>query len=151
MSRFRGNLVVLSLAIYQNPNAAIPMSQPDPKPVPDVSKLNLRKENKVEEGSGAQEFLTLLSVVAAPLLGGIVIPGKFVDEERERELREKEQRIRSEHPELKDVHEAVVNDTTCPHCKAVINPITGDGYHSPPEEPWVMICNQCNATLEPDE
>jgi hypothetical protein len=148
-------LVVESSEIHQKPNAVIPMSQPDPKPVTDVSKLNLRKENKAEETTPTTtpttttDILALLSVATAPITG-FVLPTLLADPGRERELREKEQRIRSEHPELKDVREAAMNETLCPNCQAIINPITGDGYHSPPEEPWVMICNQCNATLDPE-
>jgi hypothetical protein len=65
-------------------------------------------------------------------------------------LREKEERLREQHPGIKDVRLAELNEMQCPHCGAAINPVTGDGLHSPRAEPWLLICNQCFATIEPE-
>ena len=62
----------------------------------------------------------------------------------------KEERIRQQHPERKDIREAAMNEMDCPHCGAAVNPITEDGLHSSEKEPWLLICNQCQGTIEPD-
>ena len=89
-----------------------------------------------------------LSFLVSPLVALIVVGDRDGDEARA--FHEKKARIRREHPELKDVHEAAVNETRCSHCKATINSVTGDGLRSPEREPWVLICNQCNNPVEPD-
>lgn len=65
-------------------------------------------------------------------------------------LREKEERIRQRHPERTDLREAALNETSCPRCGAVVNPVTGDGLHTSEAEPWLLICDRCRAPIEPD-
>jgi hypothetical protein len=62
---------------------------------------------------------------------------------------EKEERVRREHPEWADVQEVALSELACPKCGATVNPATGDGLHSPEDEPWMLICNQCGAEIEP--
>lgn len=38
----------------------------------------------------------------------------------------------------------------CPGCGARINPLTREGLHSPEGEPWLLICDRCNETVQPD-
>jgi hypothetical protein len=71
-------------------------------------------------------------------------------EEQGAVLREREQRIRRRHPDLTEVREAAVNQLRCPRCRSTINAVTGDGFHSPPGEPWAMICDLCGCRVEPD-
>lgn len=87
----------------------------------------------------------LLSPVAAYVL--LLLAG---DPEEGVALREKEERIRQLHPELKDVRHAALNETRCPGCGATVNPVTGDGLHWPEAEPWLLICDQCEDRVEPD-
>ena len=65
-------------------------------------------------------------------------------------LQEKEEQARQRHPEISDVREVVLSETKCPHCGAVVNPATREGLHSPETEPWLLICNQCQTTIQPD-
>jgi hypothetical protein len=66
------------------------------------------------------------------------------------ELAEREERIRSRHPDLKDARYAALNEARCPECGAAVNPVTGDGLHSPEAEPWLLLCNGCERPFEPD-
>lgn len=91
----------------------------------------------------------LAAVFFTPLLAFIVL--QFVgDPVRSEELEEKAERIRRRHPERKDIQEAAMHETNCPHCGAAINSVTEDGLHSSSSEPWLLICNECNRTFEPD-
>jgi len=40
--------------------------------------------------------------------------------------------------------------TRCPHCGWRINPLTREGLHSPAGEPWLLICDHCDETIQPD-
>lgn len=62
---------------------------------------------------------------------------------------EQEQRIRERHPERTDVRHIAANEMSCPKCGASVNPVTRDGLRSPDNEPWLLICNQCEAKIEP--
>lgn len=86
----------------------------------------------------------LLSPLAAFFL--LLVAG---DPEATRALQEKEERIRERHPDRKDLREAALNEMECPHCGAPVNPVTGDGLHSLPAEPWLLICNECQGRVEP--
>ena len=59
-------------------------------------------------------------------------------------------RGRQLHPECTYIQEAVLNEMSCAHCGATVNPVTGDGLHSPETEPWMLICNQCQHMIVPD-
>lgn len=83
-------------------------------------------------------------------IGGVLVLVSRAAQQNDALLREKEERIRQRHPERKDIREAALNEMECPHCKAVVNPVTGDGLHSPEAEPWLLICSQCQGTIEPD-
>ena len=63
--------------------------------------------------------------------------------------KEKEQRARTQHPERADVEEVVMSELECPQCGATVNPSTGDGLHSPEDEPWLLMCNQCESEIKP--
>jgi hypothetical protein len=65
-------------------------------------------------------------------------------------LREKEERLRQRYPDRADLREAALNEMDCPHCGAPVNPVTGDGLHTTEAEPWLLICDRCQATIEPD-
>lgn len=38
----------------------------------------------------------------------------------------------------------------CPGCGARINPLTREGLHSPEHEPWLLICDRCDETIQPE-
>ncbi len=40
--------------------------------------------------------------------------------------------------------------TRCPRCQARINPLTREGLHSPAGEPWLLICDRCDETIQPE-
>ena len=42
------------------------------------------------------------------------------------------------------------NWATCPKCDAPINPSTRAGLHSPDDEPWRLLCDECEAEIQPD-
>ena len=87
----------------------------------------------------------LLSPMAAYAL--LLLAG---DPEAGRALAEREDRIRRRHPGLKNVRDAALNEARCPRCGAEVNPVTGEGLHSPEEEPWLLICDGCQTPYEPD-
>jgi len=91
----------------------------------------------------------LLALLLSPLVA-LVFLYMAGDPQEALALQEKEERIRQQHPERKDVQEAALNEMSCPHCGAAVNPITEDGLHSSATEPWLLICNQCQGTIEPD-
>ncbi len=64
-------------------------------------------------------------------------------------LKEKEERARKQHPERGDVREIAVSELECPKCGATVNSATGDGLHSPEDEPWMLLCNKCGTEIEP--
>ena len=35
----------------------------------------------------------------------------------------------------------------CPNCGAAVNSYTGDGLHSPEDEPWRLICDKCETEI----
>ncbi|WP_439626561.1 hypothetical protein [Gemmata sp.] len=121
---------------------------PEPDPTPEVPSPERPEGEPAAESSPKRSLWYWLLYVLSPALSWAVCSQE--DDERGRALREKEERIRREHPDLKDVREAAMNEMQCPACKSTINPITGDGYHSPRGEPWVMLCNQCKRRIEPD-
>jgi hypothetical protein len=123
-------------------------AMPEPDPTPEVPSPERPEGEPAAESSPKRSLWYWLLYVFSPALSWAVCSQE--DDERGRALREKEERIRREHPDLKDVREAAMNEVQCPGCKATINPITGDGYHSPQGEPWVMLCNQCKRCIEPD-
>jgi len=63
--------------------------------------------------------------------------------------KEKEERARTQHPERADVSDIARSELECPQCGATVNPATGDGLHSPEDEPWRLMCNQCDAEIQP--
>lgn len=91
----------------------------------------------------------LLALLLSPVVAFVLlhIAG---DPQEALTLQEKEEQIRQQHPGRKDIREAALNEMKCPHCGAAINPITEDGLHSSEREPWLLICNQCQGTVEPD-
>jgi len=91
----------------------------------------------------------LLSLLISPLIAYLLL--LFVGNPQEAiSRREKEERIRQKYPERKDIREAAMNETKCPHCGAEVNPITMDGLHSPDAVPWLLICKKCRGKIEPD-
>ena len=65
-------------------------------------------------------------------------------------LAKQEERVRQHHPDGADVREIAMSETKCPQCGATVNPTTRDGLKSPEGEPWRLICDQCEATVEPN-
>ena len=63
--------------------------------------------------------------------------------------KEKEERVRTQHPERADVSDIAQSELVCPQCDATVNPATRDGLHSPEDEPWRLMCNQCEAEIQP--
>lgn len=91
----------------------------------------------------------LLARLLSPVIAAVLLI--FIgDPEQARELREKEACMRQRHPGRTDVREAVLNEMQCPHCGATVNPITQDGLHSSEAKPWLLICDQCEGTIELD-
>ncbi len=45
--------------------------------------------------------------------------------------------------------EDAVYEMACPQCGAKVNPVTRQGLHSPELEPWLLICDNCQATIQP--
>src|SRR5205823_13628375 len=91
----------------------------------------------------------LLAVLLSPL-GALILLLVLGDPESAMLLSEKEERIRQQHPDRKDIYEAALNEMKCPACGAEVNPVTGDGLHSPHAEPWLLICDRCQTRVEPD-
>ena len=91
----------------------------------------------------------LVAVFLSPLIAFVLLL-LAGDPQQALTLREKEERLRQRHPERTDLREAVLNEMQCPHCGAAVNPITGDGLHSSEAEPWLLVCDQCQGTIEPD-
>jgi len=56
-------------------------------------------------------------------------------------------RVKARHPDRTDVHVETENEMNCPNCGAAVNPYTGDGLHSPEEEPWRLICDKCETEV----
>lgn len=91
----------------------------------------------------------LIALIASPLVALILLV--FLgDPETAVEQQEKEERLRQLHPDRKDIREAALNEMQCPTCGAIVNPVTGDGLHTPESEPWRLRCNQCKADIQPD-
>jgi hypothetical protein len=63
--------------------------------------------------------------------------------------KEKEERVRKQHPDRGDVSDIARSELDCPQCGATVNPATGDGLHSPESEPWRLICDKCEAEVVP--
>jgi hypothetical protein len=91
----------------------------------------------------------LLAVLLSPLAAYVLLL-LAGDAEAGRALAEREERIRRRHPGLKNVREAALNEARCPRCGAEVNPVTGEGLHSPEEEPWLLICDGCQTPYEPE-
>jgi len=90
-----------------------------------------------------------LAMVLSPLIAFafLIISG---DAAQAVALSDKEERLRQRNPERENLPEAVLNEMNCPECGAEVNPVTGDGLHTGQMEPWLLICNQCKATITPD-
>ena len=91
----------------------------------------------------------LLAMIFSPLAGFVFLLVANVSHSAV-VLEEKERLVRERHPERTDVREIAVSETRCPQCGATVNPVTHEGLHSPDDEPWLLICNQCQAKIEPD-
>jgi hypothetical protein len=91
----------------------------------------------------------LIAVVISPLAAYVLLL-LAGDAQLARALREKEERIRRLHPERTDIRDAALNETTCPACGAVVNPVTGDGLYTAETEPWLLFCDQCQGPIQPD-
>ncbi|OAI47618.1 hypothetical protein AYO44_01710 [Planctomycetaceae bacterium SCGC AG-212-F19] len=91
----------------------------------------------------------LLALLLSPLVAfiGLLLAG---DPQQAATRHEQEERIRQQHPDRKDIREVLLNEMTCPHCGAAVNPVTGDGLSSPQAQPWLLICNRCQNAIEPD-
>ena len=63
--------------------------------------------------------------------------------------KELEDRVASRHPERTDVRAETVHEMDCPKCGAAVNTYTGDGLHSPEEEPWRLMCDKCETDIVP--
>lgn len=63
--------------------------------------------------------------------------------------REKEERVRARHPDRSGVREMAMAESSCPRCGVNLNTATGDGVHSPDDEPWRMSCDACGTEIEP--
>ena len=62
--------------------------------------------------------------------------------------RREEDRIRTQHPEISDPHDAATNVMICPTCGVSVNLATGDGVHSTEKEQWRRLCDACGADLQ---
>lgn len=132
---------------------------PEPEPPPEGSPPEPpeppepREAEPPPESPPATSIWYFLTFLVSPALACAFF-GNRDDEEaraaRQKAIRQKEERIRREHPGLKEVREAAVNETQCPGCRATINPVTGDGYHAPEGEPWAMVCDRCGRRIDPD-
>jgi hypothetical protein len=91
----------------------------------------------------------LLAAVLSPLAAYVLLL-LAGDPEAGRALAEREERIRRRHPGLKGVREAALNEAQCSRCGAEVNPVTGEGLHAPDNEPWLLICDGCQARYEPE-
>ena len=40
--------------------------------------------------------------------------------------------------------------TLCPNCGARIDWARREGVHSPPDEPWLLLCDRCEAEVRTD-
>lgn len=105
------------------------------------------------EGKGHSKWVGLVGL--ASWIGLIVL---FVlpDEHKQAAARhsamaakEKEDRLRKQYPEEKDLRSILLGETNCPQCGATVNTTTRDGLHSPEEEPWLLICDRCQTEIEP--
>lgn len=91
----------------------------------------------------------LIALLTSPLVALILLV--FLgDPESAVEQQEKEERLRQLHPDRKDIREVALNELLCSTCGAAVNPVTGDGLHTPEGEPWRLRCNQCHADIQPD-
>ena len=91
----------------------------------------------------------LAALLASPLVAFLLL-FMYGDARENAAMRDREERIRELHPEVKDVHLAALNETQCPHCGADVNPVTGNGLHSRERTPWVLVCNKCQGEIEPE-
>jgi hypothetical protein len=91
----------------------------------------------------------LLAALLSPAVAAVILLC-LGNPEQAIAMREKEERIRQRHPERTDLREAALSEMECPHCGAAVNPITEDGLHSLEAEPWLLLCNKCEGTIEPD-
>jgi len=60
---------------------------------------------------------------------------------------ELEDRVRARHPERDHVRVETEHEMDCPNCGAAVNSYTGDGLHSPEDEPWRLICDKCETEI----
>ena len=56
-------------------------------------------------------------------------------------------RVKARHPDRKDVGVETEHEMDCPKCGASVNSYTGDGLHSPEDEPWRLICDKCETEI----
>jgi len=43
-----------------------------------------------------------------------------------------------------------IGDVECNQCGAPVNWATHEGVHSPERKPWMFICDQCGAEIQPE-
>ena len=141
---------MLGIAFLALPRRDLESDMPQPDPTPVDSQREQHDVESPDESSPTTSIWYWLTFLISPLAAIAFFASREKDDEAAQELREREKKIRREHPDLKDVRDAAVNEMQCPGCKATINPITGDGFYCPPGEPWAMICSQCNNRVEPD-
>ena len=63
--------------------------------------------------------------------------------------RELEDRVKARHPGRTDIRYVAQSEMDCPNCGTAVNPSTGDGLHSPENEPWRVICEKCETEIVP--
>jgi len=89
-----------------------------------------------------------LSFVFSPLVAYIFLivadmPHKAVSRQQ------KTDRVRDRHPNRTVLRVEMEHEMDCPNCGAAVNSYTGDGLHSPEDEPWLLICDKCKTEIVP--
>jgi hypothetical protein len=59
--------------------------------------------------------------------------------------REREEAVRKRHPEAAagEIARMALHEKHCPHCRAGINTMTGEGMRGMDGEPWTVVCASC--------
>ena len=60
---------------------------------------------------------------------------------------ELEDRVKARRPESTDTRVETEHEMDCTKCGAAVNSYTGDGLHSPDDEPWRLMCDKCEKEI----
>ena len=63
-------------------------------------------------------------------------------------IKQLEDRVKARHRNSTDVRMETEHEMDCQNCGAAINSYTGDGLHSPEDEPWRLICDKCKTEID---